>query len=310
MKITKLLFVILVLCGVALVSYKLGQRSVAVSYNAGQIEERVKNDLVALTRQDFEEYQNLKSLEERYKKADEILGKIVTVFLADLGLKLNFKPTSLQFLESSSGTSRNDDLSSTQALVKTSETPSAIKAGAQDPVKSSSVPLSIEWAKKEDHLLEIRDEKEAFDELRKMPIPDLYSTLRKSRDATAAEALMIEGRFQGEITFFNHKEYKTDWLIEWEVRLKSVDKANGSSEIMLTRKSDGVTFSHARGSGTFKEFLRVDGSKALIVNVQGDDGYIQVYPLNNTEQWVGNYYEKKKSGTYEFVGQVRLNKVQ
>lgn len=39
-----------------------------------------------LTAADLEEYYRLKTAEDKYKKADEILGKVMAIFLADLGL--------------------------------------------------------------------------------------------------------------------------------------------------------------------------------------------------------------------------------
>lgn len=308
----KWFFGIIVLFGVAAGAYKLGRNSVPAAPDVHQIEEQVKDELISLTKQDFEQYQNLKSLEERYKKADEILGKIVMVFLADLGLKLNFKTTNLSLLEKSCGVPATQPVGAVQAPTISPKTTSLNESNAETPAAATLAPSQFDWTKKEDKLLEIRNEREALEELRRMAIPDLFSTLKDSTGLKGSEAMTIDGRFEGEITFFNRKEHKTNWLIEWEVHLKSASKVSGSSYIALTRKSDGQTFSRSSSdSGPLDNFLRLTASKALIVNVYGDDGFIQIYPLNNnTNRWVGNYYERKKLGTYEFAGQVHLNKVQ
>ncbi|MNL57871.1 hypothetical protein D3C87_1814620 [compost metagenome] len=75
----------------------------------------------------------------------------------------------------------------------------------------------------------------------------------------------------------------------------------------LTDKANGKTFSRTRGGGNLKDFMKVPGSKAIFVDVYGNDGYVQIYPLNgNPSVWVGNYYEKTGLGTFRMSGQVRL----
>ncbi len=91
----KLFTLLSVLISVGFFSFKASQNYETPRNNT---EETIKNELIELTQKDFLEYQNLKSLEDRYQKADEILGKIVTLFLADLGLKLGYKPTQASLL--------------------------------------------------------------------------------------------------------------------------------------------------------------------------------------------------------------------
>lgn len=96
----KVIALVLVTVGLLTATYKAGQSSISQD---SQGELRAKQELIELTQKDFEEYQNLKSLEDRYKKADEILGKIMTVFLADLGLRLGYKPVSAAELDAACG---------------------------------------------------------------------------------------------------------------------------------------------------------------------------------------------------------------
>lgn len=299
---------LVVLFAVGFVSYKAGQRSAPAAQSAEQIEDQVKAELIELTRKDFEEYQSLKTLEDRYKKADEILGKIVTIFLADLGLRLGYHPTNPALLDAACAIAAPTPIPS---VTPTPEpTPQMM---SQETPKPTPTPAPRAWTRGESRVYGSHDEFEALAELRKLEIPDLFSTLKDSKSLNNREAMDIDGRFQGEISFFDRKTHKTDWYIEWEVQYQSATK-DGRSFIALTRKSDGKTFSRTR-SGTGKglvtdNFMRPVGSKALIVNVYGDDGYIQIYPLGNKNTWVGNYYEKAKLGEYKMVGQVKLNKME
>lgn len=291
---------------VGITSYKAGQKSVTTNVSESAIEEKVKNDLIALTQKDFEEYKNLKTMEERYKKADEILGKIVTVFLADLGVRLGYKPSNPALLEGSCA------IPGLNVTPTPSATPQQSNMSTPEPTPSPT-PKKPKWILNEVRIAHMDREEDMLSLMKKEPITDLFDTLKSSRDVNRNEALAIQGRFQGEISFFDHKAHKSDWIVYWEVNVKSGTDASGSSLVTLTRKSDGNTFSRSRsGSGPFNNFMRPAGSQALIVNVYGDDGYIQIYQVGgSSDVWAGNYYEKDgKIGQYKMAGQVTLNRLQ
>jgi hypothetical protein len=288
MKISNGFFVAVVVVLVGIVSYQMGKRA-HVPTNAEQIEEQVKNDLVALTKKDFEEYQNLKSLEERYKKADEILGKIVTVFLAELGLKLSFKPINPAMIEGSCA------IPLTAATPLAAATPSTMSSEpAPTPEQTPLAPKtsSNEWVKMERQLRTIHDEEKALEELRNMQIPDFFGALTEAKNVESADDLEMNGTYVGDITFFDKKAFPSDWNIRMRIQFRSTDTAQNNSYITLSKKSDNKTFSTSRSNrdGIVKQnFSRPGGSQALIVNVYGDDGYVQIYPLGgNRRTWVGN----------------------
>ncbi len=303
---TALVVGLILLIGVGFASYKAGQHSIPVSPSEASVEEKIKTDLINLTQKDFEEYQNLKTMEDRYKKADEILGKIVTVFLADLGLKLAYKASNPALLE---GSCAIPGLAPTVTPVP-SATPQQSNMSAAPSPTPSGTPTKPAWILNEKRLANLSNEEDVLNSLKKNPIDDLFTTLKSSADISHDDALSIEGRFQGEIQFFNRKKHNTDWILYWEISLAAQNKASASSLITLTKKSTGETFSRSRGNQILKNFVRVDGSKALIVNVYGDDGYVQIYPVGGNDHWVGNYYEKGKIGEYLFTGQVVLNRLQ
>src|SRR4051812_35867240 len=61
----------------------------ATQLDGHEAQSELKEKLQTLTDNDITEYYRLKNLEDKYKKADEILGKIVTLFLADLGIRVS-----------------------------------------------------------------------------------------------------------------------------------------------------------------------------------------------------------------------------
>lgn len=305
---TKWIISLVVLLAVGFASYKAGQRSVPAALNSEHIEEKIKTDLVELTKKDFEEYQNLKTLEDRYKKADEILGKIVTVFLADLGMRLNFKNTNVALLDASCGLPK-PALAATVAPPPSSAPPMSTPVSAVAEAKPTPQPSL--WQRMDRKIMSLSDEQAALEALKDAVIPDLFATLKTAKPIDNKTFQDIYGHFQGEIVFFDRKKNKSDWIIEWKLTQSNVPR---SSYIYLTSKATGKTFSKTTGDGTKgwvdNNFSRDPSSKSIIVNVYADDGYIHIYPFNgNPSVWVGNYYSKKSLGEYELTGQVRVNRI-
>lgn len=46
-----------------------------------------KSDLISLSQREYLEYAQIKDLKQKYEKADELLGKVMLLFLADVGFK-------------------------------------------------------------------------------------------------------------------------------------------------------------------------------------------------------------------------------
>ena len=57
----------------------------------GEDVDTIKQKFEAIAHADYEDYLQLKSESEKAKKADEILGKIMAIFMADLGIHLKEK---------------------------------------------------------------------------------------------------------------------------------------------------------------------------------------------------------------------------
>lgn len=282
---------------VGLVSYKFGQRSVPA---ANQVEEKLKSDLVELTQKDFEEYQNLKSLEDRYKKADEILGKIVSVFLADIGVRLSFKPTNPALL----------DVSCNTPLVAASPTPSPAPVMSQ--VTPTPTPNATPKAKKKN--IRLSEGNKAFqEELRSLALTDLFAAVKESSSLKMANAANLMGHFQGEIRFFDRKKHKSDWILEWSLAKGGFQETVGISYIKISNKSDGNLISKtdsASGQELLKNYFSMGNDGAIFVNIYSDRGYVQIYPQGSRRQWAGNYYERESLGVYSFAGQVQLSRLE
>lgn len=307
---TKQVLAALVIVAIALGSFIAGRKSISQRTASNKVKNEIAQELMTLTQKDFEEYQSLKSLEDRYQKADEILGKIVTVFLADLGVRMAFKSTSPAMLESRCDSAVLHSANSNSVPLDNSLSKTENLGTANDPKAANASATTDQWKSFEGTLMEARDEHQAFEALKKMEIKDLFASLRSSEALSTKSSSPVLGYFSGEITFFDRSTHKSDWLITWDVRLNDPNKEDAFALITLTRKDDGKMFSRSQtSSGPMQDYMTVSGSKALIVNIRADEAYIQIYPLNgNSQTWVGNVYEKEKRGEYKLVGQVRLAK--
>lgn len=47
-----------------------------------------KANLISISQKEYQEYTQIKDLKQKYEKADELLGKIMLLFLADVGFRL------------------------------------------------------------------------------------------------------------------------------------------------------------------------------------------------------------------------------
>lgn len=295
----KWIFPTLAVVGLSLVSFKLGQRSVTNQITSDQIKSQLSQDLIALTKADFDEYQNLKTLEERYKKADEILGKIMTIFLAELGVKLAFKSTPATIETQNT------------ASITPNENPATNSLSGNSKLETTTSPtVNVDqWKQLEGTLASNQSENQAFDELKKMEITDLYASLRTSTTLSVKNSSPFLGVMTGEITFFDRRKHKSDWLITIDTRIKDPNIEDAYVLITLTDKNTGKTFSRSNtSSGPMQDYMNIPGSKALVINIRADQNYIQIYPFGRDQVWIGNVYDQVKRGEYAMVGQVRLTK--
>lgn len=302
---------------VGIIAFKVGQQypSKTTPNSAAQMETR--QELLDLTAKDFEDYKNLKTLEERYDKADEILGKIVTVFLAELGTRIAFKATPPSALESQCNSlpqlaDANQNPSLNQSAAPDPQ-PSEVSAPTQTPNTNASARSTPEqlanWKRAEAALLNLEDEAQAMAALKQLEYEDLYSSLRYTTPISKEAHVPIRGQLDGEIIFFDRTKQKSDWIISWTLNVDDHKRDAADSLIILSTKDDGKVFSRSNtSSGALGDVLRTPESKGLIINLRPDGTYMQIYPLKgNSRLWVGNVYEEIKRGQFKRTGTVRLS---
>ncbi len=255
--------------------------------------ESVNNKIKLLSETEYQEYLNLKDSEEKYKKADELLGKVMVLFLADLGSRLANKPVSID--------SNTDTQPPQQSANTVSSEPFQTQA---QPAVSVSAP---NFKLKEQQLLSSKDEKEAMRLLAEVEIKDLEKQLSGTQTITYKQQNLVQGSYAGWVVFDDKS--KERWQVEWTVDARWDGKKLSGSYVVILSDSRRGPFSRTNGNGEVKAFMTLPGdSNAVLVESHGGDGFMQIYPFADTGKVFGNYYLMQKDRSFKKVGVVILEK--
>lgn len=260
--------------------------------------------LQSLAEVDFEDYYRLKTMEEKYVKADEILGKIMVIFLADLGLRV-----SREAQEASQNKAVLSERSSATTLPKANAFPTpASLTPAPEPEKQELKRL----ARLEEQLLNARDERSVEGFLRRVKIDDLESALKSTSGFTNRGDLLgsLNGGFEGRsrVRFGGKSE---DWYLHLEVAA-AMQKGNLAGKVRTRLLKDGKVFSDSHNNGdkieVFREFM---GSSAALLTKVNDKIYLQLYYLKEIDQLAANVYRRTSEAEgFEHIGSARLKRAQ
>lgn len=236
------------------------------------------------------------------QKTDELLGQILQVFLADLGLQIQNKELLLQKAKQAS------------AVVVA---PAPV-AGVSKPAVETKLEVAEEKPKKvqdwkkisdlryqqlEANLIEAKSDKDILNILKNLKINHLEKFLNLSEEAQASFYESFNGTYVGAIFDINSKHYGS---LSY--------KSNVTKTAEGERVAGEINFSsvdHGKSSRTFDEkaFGRVVyGFRSVVVN-HSDSKYFQFYRLKNVNKIAGNYYEKLPNGTTNLIGLFTLNRV-
>lgn len=282
----------------------------------------LRNHLGQVSHEDFEDYLQLKNQKEKYEKADEILAKMMLIFLTDLGLQ-NSKDKMAVAKQLLDGVKRTEPLVSATPLqpplpVPSTPMTSAVavnptpnRQGQAAAVGSHSSNAILQQG--EQALNQIASEEQAKDFLKSVTLDNLFPSLAEAQALKPNQLQTLNGRFTGKV-IFDEKAGKSD--VEWDVHIDFEssgvgDNAVGSTEVQLFKSGQSQAFSHTRGRGNLKGFQSfAGGSDAILISIvaSGNDNYFQLYAPKNLGYLVGNYYAKTGPGVFQKTGTVSLQK--
>lgn len=254
------------------------------------VSEAARMQLQNLTDQDIADYYRLKSLEEKYKKADEILAKIVMIFLHDLSLRVS---------DSTLTAMKSGQVPTTAAPQEIGTTPAPIQP--QDP--------QPKWFASERARDDVRTQTQAASFLDSVKIQNFDEALKSTTGFknTYKQLADIKGSFEGTADVVLSGKPHT-WTVEVVLNGRMQDsKLNGRSQVKLSE--NGKVFSNSSDKGevrSLREFT--EGSEALLMRTS-PTMYFQLYYLKYSDSFIGNIYRaESESMTHQFIGTIQLRR--
>lgn len=224
--------------------------------------------------------------DERQKRAEDLLEKILKLFMVDLSLRLRDTPTP------------------PAASLMPEPTPqaSAPTAGAEERAHLSGLPQTRVYEKALEHLADPDKINEVLDQLAKQDFTKAFS---KTNPPNPLQAEPLFGTFTGKIELFNDRA-------PWDLRL-SVSVGNAAERrnpeynyaIVVTKAPGHVSRSNGRGG--LKGFS-ISSENPDMFFVEAGDDVLQLYRSKRFDGFNGLLYEGPNKFSMKATGRVLLNK--
>jgi hypothetical protein len=238
-----------------------------------------KEKLQALTENEIADYYRLKTMEEKFEKANEILGKVMQIFVADLGLKI-----SQQTLNRAKNPA---PLASAPATPKTVLPPPEPKSKPEEkPRPHHYSPAAVKSLKDIDEFLELA-KIEKFGNS-----PRFLGNFSNREDIVS----QMSGTFSGNCQ--TATPVRT-WNILFELAAPS---DRNPLQFYLQLSEGGRVFSRVNRVSALKDYT--SDAAGFIVLAQTNI-FLQVYYLKNFDMLVGHVYQSK-FGSYAPVCSFQL----
>ncbi len=260
--------------------------------------------LKVLTPEMIEDYYRLQSMEEKYKKADELLAKIIIALLQDLGMKI-----SPEAQASAEKASRGDLTVNMLSGVQKQEKNEFITRPEKNP-HGSALKEGTEkknWSVHEAHLEQVQTANQASEFLEKVKIENFDAALKSSSAFKNTQQLLesIIGKYEGsaEVSYSGKARV---WQIEIDMDLRmNQNLLRGRSQIKLSE--NGRTFSNSTDRGEPKN-LREFSNESVALMIRASPSLIlQVYYLKTSDSFIGNVYRMEEEAiNYQYVGTLKL----
>jgi hypothetical protein len=244
---------------------------------------------------DLAEYGRLKDRKAQYEKAEEILAKIMQIFVADLGLRV--AKSDIDKLSS-----KKPEAVVTQAL-PASPPPSPPKR-KPEPVSAPASP-GPDLKAAETKLHEVRDEGDADKFLKSVTADNLFSVIRTAQPANRKNLENMAGSFQGHIRFADTALRAKDVQMTVDVKT-GTETAEGFYKIIISQ--EGREESNTTGSGKFADHYKASPESTAILVRATPNNYAQLYWSPQLNQYFGNYYRMESVDRYSPIGVIFLRR--
>lgn len=166
---------------------------------------------------------------------------------------------------------------------------------------------STSWLKVGRRSLEIAFSGDVKNFLKDVEVPNLFEELKKAKVLGDEQLKVLNGKFSGEINFEEDENEK--WNLTLNINGAITDgEPKGDKFIEISK--NGRVISRTTGKGRIKNVFTMDADPNVIfAEVNGDDGFIQMYYLPRLDMFTGNYYNKTGMGKFARAGTATLKRL-
>ena len=223
------------------------------------------------------------------KKQEELLGQILQIFLADLGLKA----ANQTILGNTSVTPATAEIkkSAAEAVEKKEQ----VKIEKEFDLKKLK---SYEWI-----LANSRDSEEIQKNLKNVEIKDLSVFLKLAKEEPLQAFEPVFGTYRGRMFDILKNEYGSMLMDIKLMKKNEKDYVKGDIKIFMNgaEKSGNGFESSSLG-------FKIEGSEGFVINFNNNKRFWHVYKLKDTQQLAGFMYVQMVNGTTKTIGSFVLNR--
>lgn len=246
-----------------------------------------------------EKFQNLLDSAD-LKKADEVYGKMMTLFLVDLGLRISEQQQ--KDLDAGKAQLAICSPSSAQAAALKEKPVENSKTNAEEPVEkaprfsklNAGRFKSTEWT-----LVNSASNEEILRNLEKVKLTNIDNFLKGAPETAFTELQKYYGTFRGRVAAVDGSNYGS--LV---VQIGPAEKANNvTGEVKLYRNGKNESTQNFTSNSWG---YTPSGYQGNMVSMGGR--FLQIYKIENADKLAGNFYERLPNGTTKLIGSFVLNR--
>lgn len=237
------------------------------------------------------------------KKADELYGKMMTLFLVDLGLRISdqqqkdFDTGKAQLAMCSPATTPAKDK---PAVTPPVETPKEEVAEVKEHVSKFSKVAPGRFKSTEWTLVNSSSNEEILRNLERVKLSDIDAFIKGAPETPFSDIQKYYGTFRGRVSAVDGSNYGSLVIAIGP----STEKNNQvTGEVKLYRNGNNESTSNFTSSSWG---YTPSGFQGNMVSMGGR--YLQIYKIENADKLAGNFYERLPNGTTKLIGSFVLNR--
>jgi hypothetical protein len=234
------------------------------------------------------------------KKADEILGQVMTIFLADLSLQLS-EQKQKEFDEGKKLCSSNAIINQVAQKAEPAVENKALAEAEEKPAAKAATRLSARFKMGEFEMSEARDVRDIRKALSKLEVKKIDTLLDGAPVSTFQQSKAFFGTYRGSIIDVTGNAYGS---IIFNIQNVPSESQPIKGSIQLYKNGEIMSNSNFTTDSIGSSPIN---SSATVLNV-GPKHFLQVYKIEYSQKIAGIYYEQLPNRTTKTIGTFILSR--